>query len=200
MLEIIQSLSSDAFLVYVVLNERSQAVEKLKLDADYISRTANIGVDNVKRALDELITNDLLKFDGEKFHINDCVLTLVPMKREDKTIATLEREIAELQKQLADVQGHQLSLILKGEERILVQEMESDMARPLIAGEIFFLGILLGQFDVKRAKLAYRQVKDQRFPVRGMFAVLNNKAYGKGRDKKAESSTKYGTVGNVRDL
>lgn len=200
MIEIINQVSNEAVLVWAVLNERSQNTAKLNIDHDYLSRNANVGADSIARCLFELVDKNIITTDGKVYFLNQCQIKIAPQKREDKTIANLELEVASLQKQLAAQENHNLSAVLKGDERTLVLQMEEYMGRSLIAGEIFFLGILISQYGPTRVTKAYQQVRDQRFPVRAMFAVLNNKKYGVGKDQKPENKTNYGTIENTRDL
>lgn len=202
MIDILNTLSHEAFLVYVVLKERAQSAPKQRLiiDTEYLAITANIGLNSITRALNELVATKFIDYDGTKFHLNDVAVTIKPTRRAEKTLMNLEAEIARLEKLLATSQGHDLASALNGDTKIFVEEVEDYMGRSLLAGEIFYLGGLIFKYGVGRVRLAYRQVRDDRFPIRSMWGMLQNGKFGSGKEAKEEASVSYGSVGNAKDL
>lgn len=200
MLNILGRVSNESALVLHVLESRTKDQTKVKLDHDYIATSANVGILSIQRCLDELVDRELLQKHGDKYHLNDCVLTILPLKRSDKTVLGLEQEVASLQAQLAAKQGLDLATVLHGEDATLVREIEETSGRGLVAGEIYYIGYLIGQYGVGRTRLAYRQMKHQRYPIRAMYAMLRNGGMGKKFTKEEQPVVNYGTVVNTNDL
>lgn len=207
-LHAVNQLSKEALSLLLVLRAMAEGKEhRKKTNAEELARLANIGIFRIDEYLSELLAKGFVqqseKASGFRLIVDETEFLYEPKNTEEKRLLALEQENLELTKRLAESESSSgLTTILTGDYRMVVLEMEQHFGRALLSAEAFFVGIALNSWGAKRVLTAFRQCKDQRKPIQGMFAMMHNGKFGKGRTAKEESDggPSYQRVGDIRDI
>lgn len=189
-------MSIEERLIYYYLVERVSVSPKIGLTQQELSRHSGLSLDRVRGTLKVLQDNGYLSVrpSGKRHNIfllepyhEEVKIPFTYEDTDDKRILILEKEILRLTQ--GNKESKSLSSLLQGERAAVVSEIERYVGK-LTLVEAYMIGQALALVGPERLKNAWRsKAHEMKDPVRGITAMLLNKAYGKtftAKDDKPE--------------
>lgn len=183
-------------LIYTYLVERVAASPKIGCTQQEISRHSGLSLDRVRGTLTALKDKEFLDVrpSGKRYNIfllepyhEKSKIPFTYDDTDDKRIKVLEQEVLRLS--MGNKESRKLSSLLQGERAAVVGEIERHVGG-LTPVECYLVGQAMALVGPERLKNAWRQkAHEMKDPVRGVTAMLLNRAYGKtftAREDKPE--------------
>lgn len=178
-------MSIEERLIYYYLVERVSVNPKIGLTQQELSRHSGLSLDRVRGTLKLLQENGFIsvRASGKRHNIfllephhEEVKIAFTYEDTDDRRIHTLEKEVLRLSQ--GNKESRNLSTLLQGERAAVVGEIER-YTGGLTLIEAYLIGQALALVGPERLKKAWRtKAHDMKNPVRGVTAMLLNKAYG----------------------
>lgn len=188
-------MSIEERLIFYYLVERVGADVKVGLTQQELSRHSGLSLDRVRGTLKLLQENGFIsvRASGKRHNIfllephhEEAKIPFTYEDTDDRRIHTLEKEVLRLSQ--GNRESRNLSTLLQGERAAVVGEIER-YTGGLTLIEAYLIGQALALVGPERLKKAWRtKAHDMKNPVRGVTAMLLNKAYGStftGKEERA---------------
>ena len=191
MLELLQTLSKEAFAVYLVLKARvDEKPKKMGMTLMEVSRLANVGVNAANDALDELERKGLIRNESSKIFVGDSALHIPFTKAntDSERLRKVEVECQRLRTLLASYQKSSgIGQIASEYDRETIRKIEELFGRGLTSDEAYILGGLIEKFGPGRTLQAVSNNITTNNPMRAASGFLRAGAMGKGKKKEDDT-------------